>query len=148
MTGVLHVSVAATLFVLKSQSGMLAGLHPRFTVPAGHLRNTGLSGSAVQVYVTVLVARFWQMSVTIIVKVRFDAQAAPPSACVPLVDIRLQLSLACTWASTSDSLGILAGLQPSGTVPCGALIPGGVVSTVQEMAWMQLRVLPQTLWAV
>src|SRR5690349_16128747 len=54
MTGVLQLSIAATLFVLKSQSGMLVGLQPRFTVPAGHLVNVGASESAVQVYVTVL----------------------------------------------------------------------------------------------
>src|SRR5206468_12497215 len=65
------------------------------------------------------------------VKVRFDAQAVPPSTCVTLVESRPQLSLARTSAITSASPGMLAGLHPNGVVPCGALIPGGVVSTVQ-----------------
>src|SRR5881396_362418 len=65
------------------------------------------------------------------VKVRVEAQAVPPSTCVTLVESRLQLSLARTSVSTDASLGKLAGLQPSGIVPCGALIVGAVVSAVQ-----------------
>src|SRR5438445_12621062 len=66
-----------------------------------------------------------------IVKTRFDAQAVPPSTCVTFVESNAQLSLARTSASTAASPGMLAGLHPSGVVPCGALIPGGVVSAVQ-----------------
>src|SRR5437660_10850148 len=66
-----------------------------------------------------------------IVKTRFDAHTVPPSTCVTFVESRPQLSLACTSASTSESPGMLAGLHPKGVVPCGALMPGGVVSAVQ-----------------
>src|SRR5215831_10101193 len=47
MTGELQVSIAATLVGLRSQSGMLLGLQPRFT-DAGHLVNVGPSVSSVQ----------------------------------------------------------------------------------------------------
>ena len=40
MTGVPQLSVAATLFGLKSHSGMLVGLQPRVRF-AGHLVNVG-----------------------------------------------------------------------------------------------------------
>src|SRR5438874_8093567 len=125
-----QLSLARTSASTSASPGMLAGLHPNGVVPCGALIPGGVV-SAVQVYVRVLVARFWQASVTMIVKTRFDAQAVPPSTCVTFVESRPQLSLARTNASTSASPGMLAGLQPSGVVPCGALIPGGVVSAVQ-----------------
>src|SRR5439155_1953018 len=109
---------------------MLAGLHPSGVVPCGAL----IPGSVVSPFTThfrFLVARFWQASVTMIVKTRFDAHAVPPSTYVTFVQSKPQLSLASTRASTSASAGRLAGLHPSEVVPCGALIPGAVVSAVQ-----------------
>src|SRR5215831_19041873 len=47
MTGVPQLSVAATLFGLRSQSGILVGLHLRFRF-AGHLVNVGGSVSTFQ----------------------------------------------------------------------------------------------------
>ena len=74
---------------------------------------------------------FWQASVTTTLKVRFEAQAVPPSLCVTLVESKAQLSLARTCASTAASSGRLAGLQPRFVVPSGAVSAGGVVSEVQ-----------------
>src|SRR5437660_9262605 len=125
-----QLSLARTSASTSESPGMLAGLQPRGVVPCGALIRGGVV-SAVQLYVSVLVARFWQASVTMIVKTRFDAQAVPPSTCVTFVESRPQRSEERRVGSTSESAGMLAGLQPSGVVPCGALIPGGVVSAVQ-----------------
>ncbi len=65
------------------------------------------------------------------VKVRFEKRAVLQSTGVTLVESKAKLSVARTSARTSASPGMLAGLQPSGVVPCGALMPGGVVSAVQ-----------------
>src|SRR5262249_61152343 len=75
----------------------------------------------------------WQVSVTTIVNTRFDKHDLPPSTYVTFVEAKLQLSLACTRANTSALPGILAGLQPSGVVPEGALIPGGVVTASPQV---------------
>src|SRR5437899_10143516 len=65
------------------------------------------------------------------VKVRVEAHAVPPSMCFTLVESRLQLSFPTRRASALASSGMLAGLQASGIVPCGALIVGAVASAVQ-----------------
>src|SRR5438477_7128001 len=109
---------------------MFAGLQPSGTVPCGALTD-GSALSVLDALPILLVALFKQASLTTIVKVRVEAQAVPPSTCVTLVESRLQLSLACTKANTAASSGMLAGLQASGTVRCGALIVGAVASAVQ-----------------
>src|SRR2546428_571797 len=78
------------------------------------------------------------------VKVRVEAQAVPPSTCVTLVESRLQVSLARTNANTAVSSGMLAGLQPSGTVPSGALIVG-VAVWPQASCACQVRVAKKVL---
>src|SRR5438477_9873982 len=109
---------------------MFAGLQPSGTVPCGALTD-GSALSVLDALPILLVALFRQASLTTMVKVRVEAQAVPPSTCVTLVESRLHLSAASTSANTAATSGMFAGLQPSGTVPCGALIVGGAVSALQ-----------------
>src|ERR1039458_3375531 len=70
----------------------------------------------------------------VMVNVRFEAQAVPPSRCVTLVAATPQLPVAVTCAFTLASVGkaVLAGLQPR-LPPVGTLInTGGLVATNRE----------------
>src|SRR5438477_4008240 len=109
---------------------MFAGLQPSGTVPCGALTD-GSALSVLDALPILLVALFRQASLTTMVNARVEAQAVPPSTCVTLVESRLQSSLARTKAKTAASSGMLAGLQPSGMVPCGAVIVGATVSALQ-----------------
>src|SRR5690242_15176615 len=98
-------SVAITLFVLVSQPGMLAGLHPKFRL-IGHLVSTGRSVSTVQVIVCVQVLVLPQASVAVYTSVRVCVHPLAVSTLLHVMIGVLHVSLAATLLALVSQSGM------------------------------------------
>src|SRR5262249_38598119 len=90
-----QLSVANTLFVLKSQAGMVCGLHPRLMF-VGHFVNTGVSVSTVQLFVWEQEAVLPHRSVAVQVDTRERRQPLVTVGKFVQVTCGLQLPVAVT----------------------------------------------------
>jgi hypothetical protein len=139
MVVVLQSSVAVTLLVLVSHTGMLTGLHPRFVL-AGHLVNTGGVVSTT-VMIWSHVAELLQASVARHVRVILELVGQTPA-------VVASLKVIITVLQVSDAVATpvkLVVVWPQIVVTfVGQVIVGGVVSAVQVMTCVQLvLLLPQ-----